>query len=99
MSREPAEVQEALATVSAALRPLKASKTVTWIIDRGGSRCGRLAHDLGAERACGVSHLSQRAHGGLSGQAGALDAREPGASPTAGAPASACGNDDGGAEG
>src|SRR6266568_4739667 len=32
---EPAEVQEALATVSQALRPLKAHKTVTWITDRG----------------------------------------------------------------
>src|SRR6266481_5658554 len=32
---EPAEVQEALETVSAALRPLKANKTITWITDRG----------------------------------------------------------------
>ncbi len=32
---EPAEVQEALETVSQALRPLKASKTITWITDRG----------------------------------------------------------------
>ena len=32
---EPAEVQEALQTVSQALTPLKASKTVTWITDRG----------------------------------------------------------------
>ena len=32
---EPAEVQEALATVSQAIRPLKAHKTVTWITDRG----------------------------------------------------------------
>jgi hypothetical protein len=32
---EPAEVQEALETVSQALTPLKASKTVTWITDRG----------------------------------------------------------------
>jgi hypothetical protein len=31
----PAEVQEALATVSQALGPLKARKTVTWITDRG----------------------------------------------------------------
>jgi len=31
----PAEVQEALQTVSQALTPLKASKTVTWITDRG----------------------------------------------------------------
>jgi hypothetical protein len=35
MSREPAEVQEALQTVSQALTPLKASKTITWITDRG----------------------------------------------------------------
>jgi hypothetical protein len=32
---EPAEVQEALQTVSQALTPLKASKTITWITDRG----------------------------------------------------------------
>ena len=32
---EPAEVQEALQTVSQALTPLKANKTVTWITDRG----------------------------------------------------------------
>jgi hypothetical protein len=32
---EPAEVQEALQTVSQALTPRKASKTVTWITDRG----------------------------------------------------------------
>ena len=32
---EPAEVQAALETVSQALTPLKASKTVTWITDRG----------------------------------------------------------------
>jgi hypothetical protein len=32
---EPAEVQEALETVSAALTPLKANKTITWITDRG----------------------------------------------------------------
>jgi Transposase DDE domain len=32
---EPAEVQAALQTVSQALRPLKASKTITWITDRG----------------------------------------------------------------
>ncbi len=32
---EPAEVQEALATVSQALTPLKARKTITWITDRG----------------------------------------------------------------
>lgn len=32
---EPAEVQEALATVSQALKPLGASKTLTWITDRG----------------------------------------------------------------
>jgi hypothetical protein len=32
---EPAEVQEALETVSQALTPLKASKVVTWITDRG----------------------------------------------------------------
>lgn len=32
---EPAEVQEALAMVSQALTPLKASKTLTWITDRG----------------------------------------------------------------
>jgi hypothetical protein len=32
---EPAEVQEALETVSQALMPLKARKTITWITDRG----------------------------------------------------------------
>lgn len=32
---EPAEVQEALETVSQALLPLKATKTLTWITDRG----------------------------------------------------------------
>jgi hypothetical protein len=32
---EPTEVQEALATVSQALTPLKARKTITWILDRG----------------------------------------------------------------
>ena len=32
---EPAEVQEALETVSQAIMPLKASKTITWITDRG----------------------------------------------------------------
>jgi Transposase DDE domain len=32
---EPAEVQEALATVSQSLTPLQASKTITWITDRG----------------------------------------------------------------
>lgn len=32
---EPAEVQAALVTVSHALTPLKASKTITWITDRG----------------------------------------------------------------
>jgi hypothetical protein len=33
--REPAEVQEALATVSQALVPLKERKTVTWLLDSG----------------------------------------------------------------
>jgi hypothetical protein len=32
---EPAEVQQAIQTVSAALAPYKTSKTVTWITDRG----------------------------------------------------------------
>jgi hypothetical protein len=32
---EPAEVQQALQTVSEALTPLKAHKTVTWLLDRG----------------------------------------------------------------
>jgi len=32
---EPKEVQEALATVSQALKPLKARKTVTWLLDSG----------------------------------------------------------------
>ncbi len=32
---EPAEMQEALETVSQALTPLKARKTITWITDRG----------------------------------------------------------------
>jgi IS4 transposase len=35
MSREPAEVQEALSTVSQALTPLKAHKTITWLLDSG----------------------------------------------------------------
>ncbi len=32
MSREPAEVQEALETVSQALTPLKDRKTITWLL-------------------------------------------------------------------
>jgi Transposase DDE domain len=32
---EPAEVQEALSTVSQALSPLKANKTITWLLDSG----------------------------------------------------------------
>src|SRR6266567_5988119 len=32
---EPAEVQEALSTVSQALTPLKAHKTITWLLDSG----------------------------------------------------------------
>jgi hypothetical protein len=35
MSSEPAEVQQAVQTVSQALAPSKPSKTVTWITDRG----------------------------------------------------------------
>jgi hypothetical protein len=35
MSREPAEVQEALQTVSQALSRLKKQKTVTWLLDSG----------------------------------------------------------------
>lgn len=47
---EPAEVQEALETVSQALTPLKASKVVTWITDRGGSRCGSVAHESSSRK-------------------------------------------------
>jgi hypothetical protein len=35
MSREPAEVQQAVETVSQAVAPLRASKHITWILDRG----------------------------------------------------------------
>lgn len=45
---EPAEVQEARTFVSQALAPFKGQKTLTWITDRGGSRCSSVAHDLGA---------------------------------------------------
>jgi hypothetical protein len=35
MSREPAEVQQAVETVSQAVAPLRASKHITWILDSG----------------------------------------------------------------
>jgi hypothetical protein len=57
MSREPAEVQEALETVSQALMPLK-EKVVTWITDRGFDDVAVWRTSLQTARACRVSDLS-----------------------------------------
>jgi Transposase DDE domain len=58
---EPAEVQEALLTVSQALTPLKEHKTITWLLDSGfdDGAVWRTIWEAQEHLVCRVSHLER----------------------------------------
>lgn len=61
---EPWEVQQALKTVSQAMKPLKERRPVSWLVDRDWRRrC--VADHLGATGTCSLSRSPYRAAGGV----------------------------------